>query len=252
MFRIKRLIAIFSTFRNALSVVIDKVVPGRLRMLTLWGGETFEVDNVNNNLGTILEVFHLEEYQDARTIAHHNPTIIDIGANIGTFSVWISSQFPRATIYAFEPEQKNFSLLSKNILHNNRVTQIYAYREAVCGTKGKRLLSVAGESSGKNSLAYDTGTGTTATVSCTTLSDIFRAHNIERCDCLKIDCEGAEYELLYATPSEVLARVSMIIFEAHQVQGHTVKALSLFLKNHGFTVTPSPDFESMYTARRTT
>src|SRR2546421_9780233 len=44
-----------------------------------------------------------------------NPTVIDAGANIGVFSVWLSCAFPGAAIHCFEPEPENFNLLEYNL-----------------------------------------------------------------------------------------------------------------------------------------
>ena len=47
------------------------------------------------------------------------------------------------------------------------------------------------------------------------LKDIFDEHDIERCHFLKLDCEGAEYELLYNLPGEYYSRIERIVMEYH-------------------------------------
>ena len=41
--------------------------------------------------------------------------IFDIGANVGSFSVYFSESFPKSKVYAFEPVKHTFKLLSKNV-----------------------------------------------------------------------------------------------------------------------------------------
>ncbi len=74
-------------------------------------------------------------------------------------------------------------------------------------------------------------------VSCVTLQDIFNDNHIEKCDFLKMDCEGAEYEILYSCPADILERISRIAMEVHQGKGENenIEALICFLKQHGFS-----------------
>ena len=52
-------------------------------------------------------------------------------------------------------------------------------------------------------------------VLCTTLDDIFFENNVECCDLLKMDCEGAEYEIILSASMETLKKISQIIMEYH-------------------------------------
>ena len=249
--RSKSFIQNWITFRNAYALYAARIMQGDLRVLKLWNGAVFHVENVNNNLGTVLEVFNAREYRDLESLrGRSNATIIDIGANIGTFTVWAAGILPTATIYSYEPETKNYELLKRNIIANGLEKRAQAFLLAVCGDVGVRTLTIAGESSGKNSLSYDVGTGVSSQVTCTTLERIFIDNKITHCDCLKIDCEGAEYEILYNTAPEHLKKVRMMIIEHHGVEGESVEELTKFLKQQHFTIEHSKMFNSMFTARR--
>jgi FkbM family methyltransferase len=247
--RARRVVSIVLTFKNAVILYCARLLHLKVREVQLWAGPRFEVANTNNNIGTLLEVFYEKEYADALTVHRQNPVIIDIGANIGAFTVWAGHMIPSATIYSFEPESTNFALLTHNIERNGLSQRATAVKSAVGGAEATRTLSIAGESSGKNSLSFDVGSGVTESVSCTTLDAIFSRFNIVSCDCLKVDCEGAEYELLYAASPETLKRIDMVILEWHRIAGHDVVELERFLTRHGFTVTRSARFASMLTAR---
>jgi FkbM family methyltransferase len=45
-------------------------------------------------------------------------TVIEIGANTGTFSLYFATRFPQASVYAFEPSRKAFSRLLANMAAN--------------------------------------------------------------------------------------------------------------------------------------
>ena len=239
------------TFSNVFWLYLSRFSHIKVRILRLWNGAVFHVDNLNNNLGTVIEVFYAREYRDLEElIDRKDATFIDIGANIGTFTIWALRTVPGSRVFSYEPETKNYSLLVENIRDNGMERRAQAFRSAVCGESGMRSLSIAGESSGKNSLAYDVGGVVSEQVSCLTLASIFADNGITHCDCLKVDCEGAEYELLYAAPVSVTNMIDMIIFESHGVEGHCVGALKKFLVERGFTIEDSLLFASMHTARK--
>lgn len=249
--RYRRIVTNILTFSNVFSLYGARFWGGTVTHLHLWSGEVFKVVNTNNNLGTILEVFADREYRDLEALRGvPSPTLIDIGANIGTFTVWALRMLPTARIFSYEPERVNHELLIQNIRLNTLEKRALAYKAAVGGTSGERSLSIAGESSGKNSVSFQIGSGVSEMVPCTTLDAIFQDNHIVHCDCLKIDCEGAEYELLYNASAGTLKAIDMIIVEYHGVAGENPEELKSFLQNYGFVIEPSQLFPSMFTARR--
>jgi hypothetical protein len=76
-------------------------------------------------------------------------------------------------------------------------------------------------------------------VPCTTLMEIMESNHLEHVDLLKMDCEGAEYEILYSTPLSHLERIAEIRMEYHNLDSHErhVEGLKRFFTRSGFTVT---------------
>jgi hypothetical protein len=64
-------------------------------------------------------------------------------------------------------------------------------------------------------------------------------NRIERIDLLKMDCEGAEYEILFGTPRDVLAKIAEIRMEIHDfgIAGCHPANLKEFLGSQSFAVT---------------
>lgn len=56
---------------------------------------------------------------------------LDIGANIGYYSLLVASQCPRAQIFSFEPDKKNFQLFRTSIFYNSYDKLIKAFPLAV-------------------------------------------------------------------------------------------------------------------------
>lgn len=73
-------------------------------------------------------------------------------------------------------------------------------------------------------------------VPCLRLRDIFDENRIGTCDLLKLDCEGAEFEVLYQTPGDYLTRIDQLAIEVHQGQavGENLESLRSFLMESGF------------------
>jgi hypothetical protein len=79
------------------------------------------------------------------------------------------------------------------------------------------------------------------------LATIFREQQIDRCEFFKIDCEGAEYEILMTLDQAMLNRIGKIACELHEPvyygitdPAHTPQKLVEFLESKGFTVYRKP------------
>jgi len=143
---------------------------------------------------------------------------IDIGANIGIVSIYLARRYPGLTIHAFEPIPDNYDHLTQN-LRLNGVRNIIAHPLAI--TKDGRAFEMIVHLSNSGG-----GTGCLQdmrlpdheyyTTRSTTLDRVFAEYEIQRCRLLKIDCEGAEYEILWNT--HCLERVDYLSGEFHMNQ----------------------------------
>jgi len=74
-------------------------------------------------------------------------------------------------------------------------------------------------------------------VNCTTLSDVFERNNVTKCDVLKLDCEGEEYNILLNAPDGILSKVVRITAEYHDgLTKYTHEDLENFLRSRNFEV----------------
>lgn len=116
------------------------------------------------------------------------PYIIDCGANIGMSVIYMKQLFPQAEILAFEPDEKNFDLLTRNIASFG-YTGVDLHKEAVWNEN--TTLSFSSESSMGSKIELH-HTANTKEVKAVRLKDFLN----REVDFLKIDIEGAEYSVL--------------------------------------------------------
>jgi FkbM family methyltransferase len=207
---------------------------------------------------TCKEIFLYECYGFAGIVSGlpEIPWIIDVGANAGFFSVYAFHQRRQARLHSFEPQSANFSLLLAN--HTRaRQPNWFIHQEAVVGGPLRSVtLRVPSDEPFPTgaSIVLDgmkaTSTAATEIVKARNLPEILSEEGIPHCDWLKLDCEGAEYAILYSLPASVLKRISMISVETHLGDGPTADnaALADFLERHSFRVWQARD--SVLHARR--
>lgn len=193
-------------------------------------------------LPTFKEIYMENIYQIEfikKHIQSSSPVMVDIGANAGYASTFFFSHFPKARIISFEPLPTNFELLSKNQRQNTFLNwQIIP--KAVGKNNGKISLFFQ-KSKGLTPVSsiyadFDSNNQDCIEVEMVSLSQIFQDFELSKIDLLKLDCEGAEYEILYHTPQEYLNRISCIVMETHQRanENENQKSLEKFLQSISF------------------
>jgi len=142
-------------------------------------------------LGTLLYLKAI--YAPAReariaTLVKEGDTVIDVGANIGYFTLFLRSLVGASgKVYAFEPDPRNFNLLKKTVEHNGW-TNVVAEQMAVANRNGKLTLYQGREWTG-NSLTPNNFVERTE-VRVTTLDNYLP--NIENVSLIKMDTDGSE------------------------------------------------------------
>ena len=161
--------------------------------------------------------------------------ILDIGGNIGITSIFLSTLFPKAKIYTFEPIKENFDLLKKNIQKYKKIT---AFNVGLASKNGsfKVYLSDNPENFGGASL-YSEGDGNDiesfSECEVKNINEFLKDHDIDSIDLIKIDTEGAEFEILSTLNKNLLKKVSWITGELH---GNNDFKLLDYLHRIGFSI----------------
>jgi FkbM family methyltransferase len=201
--------------------------------LRLRNGVTVTASAGHGIVGMYKEIWYRDAYRLCAEPLPAGAIVVDVGANVGVFALYAAVVGRAARVYAYEPFPESFELLCANAARN-RLDAIRPSRLAVGGERGQRRLFV-GLGHGRNTL-LGAAEQSSVVVECITLADVFERERIDRCDLLKLDCEGAEYEILLGAPGGLLRRVDRIAMEYHQVPAHLSEELVDLLRGAGFQV----------------
>jgi FkbM family methyltransferase len=203
------------------------------------------------NASPIVEIFRDGEY-DVDVAWDGLEWIVDVGAHVGAFTTWAAWRAPHARILAIEPEPRNFADLEANVRRNGLADRATLVNAAVAATGGERLLDVPAHRD-HASLGGSAG-GRSARVRTVDLAGALAAEGIERVSLLKMDCEGAEWDVLERLPDDLWPRLDRIVLEVHAGPDRRVDDMGSLLGRAGYRVetlsrTPSgvPWYETLAT-----
>jgi FkbM family methyltransferase len=175
-------------------------------------------------LSDVINVWLDDEYGLRRLEADPPQIVVDIGANIGLFSMWARHCFPQARLLAYEPNPRIYPCLERNV----RSMGVQTHKCGVADAAGRATMQDASDS--RLASTHRSADGEITLVS---LTDVVAAAG-GTIDLLKLDCEGAEWDILRAV--DAVDQVKSIHMEYHLVNGHTVEDLVAVTKQLGFEV----------------
>jgi len=183
------------------------------------------------------------EYERAGVPLEDGWTIIDIGAGLGDFTVYAAKDRPRSRVFAYEPFPGSFTLLETNIKANG-LQNVRIFPLAVGARAGPMTLDVSATDAVLFSTAR-TSEGRarkSLTVMGTTLDQLFDGLRLDRCDFMKIDCEGGEFDVLFHASRRTLERIDRVCLEYHDgFTAYNHSELATFLAARGFSVELHPN-----------
>jgi len=191
---------------------------------------------------SIKETFLDRFYEKFGFLIQPSWKIIDVGAGMGDYTLYAAMAQPSGHVFAFEPFPESFILMQEN-LQLNGITNVQAFDEAIGAETGELLLDLTGgEPLQFQSHHKIVEVEKSLYVKSLSLLDALTKLGLESCDLLKMDCEGAEYSILFTTPLSVLERIQRIVMEYHDnVTQYNHIDLARFLYERGFHIETFPN-----------
>jgi len=187
-----------------------------LRLLSFRSGLNVLVRGGTQDWGVVSELALADAYGPSLDYLRRlsgEPVVLDLGANLGVFSLLAAAANDKARIFAYEPGPANQRMFELNRLANPGVADRIELRgEAVGGeTRGTKFFydEANPQASG---ICYVRGK--TIDVQVRAFVEVLQSLP-GPVDVAKIDIEGAEFELLEHTPAELWKRVSVMSIEIH-------------------------------------
>lgn len=203
---------------------------------------------------------------------HDGACVLDVGANIGFFTMFVQSVWQNVKVFAFEPIPAIFETLKNNVTLYGKDTKLFRCglaeesKEVVftyypnSSTQSGRyadeqeerdvLRTIIGNVKSENDselseqyfdrLVENRIHGEKVVCPLKTLSQIIRENNLEQIDLLKIDAEKSEYDVLRGIEKGDWQKIRQITIEAHDKDGQLKKITDL-LEENGFTVYAEDD-----------
>ena len=190
-------------------------------------------------LNTYKECFFDNTYFKGFPKAFAPQNIVDVGANVGYFSLATLNLHPNCQILAVEPMPNNLELLHHYLNHAPLAkSQIHVFPMALA------------EKQGTLQLHYDPKDSFTTAASCLPspsqsdalevpaqrLDQLLLDASWNHVDLVKLDCEGAEYQILESLADGFWPKIARWAIEAHRSPNpnHTLGALVHLLQSKGF------------------
>jgi len=197
----------------------------------------------STDLMALTHVWMIKEYYNDNFQIDKNDVVIDVGAHIGLFVLYASQFCKNGKIFCFEPIKENYNLLLDNISLNN-IKNIFPYNIAVTKKTSIAKIFLNEDESGHSMFIENKSF---VQVDSKSLFDVFADNRIEECNFLKLDCEGAEYEIIESLPSDFFSKIDKTVIEYHMAdtKPELLEGLIKKLKQLSFTIHTRPLFSDI-------
>lgn len=223
--------------KGKIAYQLSKIAPKNTNItIRLKNGLKFIVRARTMDKSVLKEVWLRNIYNKYGITVEKGDTVIDIGGHIGLFSVYAAEMSQTGKVYAFEPFKDNFKRLENHKLINKK-DNLFVYNKGISDKEGIQTLYLSPDNNtGGHSLHPENSENVNKVeIETIRLNDFCTKENIDRIHFLKLDCEGAEYEILFSDET-ILQKVDKIIMECHPFQEKTVDHMIELLERNNFTV----------------
>jgi FkbM family methyltransferase len=226
-----------SRFRLSLDFVLSRiigVVPrqsrNRVREVVLRENIKIRYRLNKGDINTLREIWLDEAY--CGPLGKPTGVLLDLGANIGMTSVWLTKKFAFTQVIAVEPDPGNAALLRQNLDLNKINGQVL---EAAIGPQDGIARFNYSNISNQGQLSENG-----SPVPMLSVDTIIKKFEVIKFGLVKIDIEGGE-QALFEGPTAWLGRTDAIVIEFHPSEVDYPQ-LAALVSSHGFKYIPAHSF----------
>ncbi len=234
----KKFISVVRLVKNWPLYILDhfKLLKRRDVVYRLRNGLKFKLQAHTYEATALAEVWMIQVYTPPGVKIGEDDVVVDIGGHVGMFTIFAATQARRGKVFTFEPTPENYSRLKDNLALND-IRNVTPIKMGMAGKTELRTFFVGESDTVSHSLMQNWGGSKPITIECQTLADAMKENGITRIDFLKIDCEGAENEILLNCSDDVMGAIGHITMEVHEWPGSdNTGILTRFLESNGFRV----------------
>jgi len=188
--------------------LLRTVRPGRIKAEGHWF--YVDPDDAVVSAGLRKGIYEPVETAVMKRLVTEGMSVLDIGANIGYYSVLFSKWVgPKGTVHAFEPSPRTYELLRRNV-HANASDNVTVHPAALSDTHGEVALYLNDYNGGDNRM-YESSGLPSVIVPTRRLDDLLSPGT--RVDFIKMDIQGAEYLALQGMQRVLAENKPLMVIE---------------------------------------
>ena len=179
----------------------------------------------------VVRALYRERYEDreaalVRDVLSPGDRVLELGAGIGYISLLCAQRCGPEAVLSYEANPENEVLIRRNFELNGMKPQLRS--RAISVSRNERELFI--EPNILSTGFINRGRGVATTVKCDPIADVIREF---RPNCLVMDVEGAETDLLPAAPLENITKI-IVETHAHIVGDAAIRNLDVHIQSQGF------------------
>jgi FkbM family methyltransferase len=166
-----------------------------------------------SDIEVVIEIFVKEMYRMSHS--EEKRLVLDLGGHIGLFALYCNFHWPNASILSYEPAVDNYGQFLKTIDLNNKADSIKVSNKGIAKESGERFLALKARSCDHSIYSNeleDKGTR----IEVLAFQELLNTHG--KIDYVKMDIEGAEYEILNNLSKDSLGLIDALNLEVHPMQ----------------------------------
>jgi len=208
--KIYNLLIIFPPFAWLANLLVKSIIPTSIKIEE--GTVFLNKSDIGVSGALALGSFERVELDIFRKTIEEGMNIVDIGANIGLYSIISAKRVGiNGKVFVYEPEPTNINFLKKNIDSNN-LKNVFIETKAMSNSAGNTKLFITKDNKGTHSLANNRSVKDYINIETDTLDNSLKKYGSPKIDIIKMDIEGAEILAIDGMRETIKNSPNLIIF----------------------------------------